>query len=223
MTDACLRAVARAAAQGDPAARAALLLQRVRTGALSAEQLRLAAWLGDDRASAVVGPDLVRYQPVALLPWLLDLTEVGTREAVIRALASVGTSRVTQAGANNPELAVAVSLVWRGIEHPVADTALAKEAARLATRAARGSRRGASPLLLCAWAAHLAASPANRWLRVARKRLTRWAEIATDDPRPAIRQALLPWALGERESDHPINLHHGRRRSRGRMLRPGIS
>ncbi len=199
MTDARVRAVSRAAAQGDPAARAALLLERVRTGELSTEQLRLAAWLGDDHARAVVGHEVVRPQPNELLKWLLDLTEVGTREAVVRALASVGTSQIAKDA--SPDVAKAVALVQRWVEHPESDAALAKEVAHMASRAARRSRRGPSPTLLCAWAAEIAGSPADRWVRIARTRLTRWSAIATDDPRPAIRQALLPWALGSSVND----------------------
>lgn len=209
MTDARLRAVSRAAARGDLTARAALLLERVRAGELSAERLLLAAWLGDDRARAVVGHALTRLQPDELLPWLLDLTEVGTRDAVVRALASVGTAQIAQAPESSPEIEIAVSLVRRWIEHPVADAALSKGASRLASRIARRRRCPPSPVLLCAWAAEIAGSRADTWGRVARKRLTRWAAIAIADPRPAIRQALLPWALGEPEA-LPSSPHRGR-------------
>jgi hypothetical protein len=200
MTDARLRAVSRAAARGDPTAHIALLLERVRAGELSTERLQLAAWLGDDHARAVVGPDLVRPQPDELLPWLLCLTEIGSREAVVRALAAVGTSQIAK-HPTSPAVAKAVSLIRRWIEQPVGDTTLAAAAARLSSRAARRSRRGASPTLLCAWAAQLAGSPADRWFRLARRRLTRWSEIASEDPRPRIRLALLPWALGSRPRD----------------------
>lgn len=194
MTDARLRATSRAAAQGDPAARAALLLERVRAGELGRERLQLAAWLGDDLAREVVGPDLVRPQPDELLPWLLCLLEIGSREAVVRAFATVGTSQIAKYPIS-PTLAKAVSLVRLWIEQPVGDATLAAAAARLASRAGRRSRGGASPALLCAWAAQLAGSPADRWVRLARRRLIRWSEIASEDPRPMIRRALLPWAL----------------------------
>lgn len=199
MTDGRLRAASRAVAQGEPFARARLLLESVRAGQLTEGQLRVAAWLGDADAVAV-GGGLVKGQPDQLLPWLLELAGFGTREPVVRALASVGLARADNAR-RGPEMEVAVGVIRRWLEQPFVDHSLCDAAARLAARAARRSPRGASALLLCAWAIHLASSPAGRWNRLARQRLTRWASLSNDaDPRPVIRQALLPWALGERFS-----------------------
>lgn len=195
MTDARLRALSRDAVQGDPTAFARLLVERVRAGELSAERLRLAAWLGDARALAAVGPGVVRPQSDELLAWLHELTVFGPKEAVIRAFACVGLSAYGEAG-EDPEVATAVSVFRRWMERPVADVVMAQEVGRMAARVTRrpGSRL---PLRLCTWAAQLAGSQTEPWVHEARLRLTEWSEFATDDPRPAIRAALLPWALGE--------------------------
>lgn len=57
MSDSKLRTLVRSAAlrPGDAEARAALLRERLRSGELSEERLRLAAWLGDSAALLVLG------------------------------------------------------------------------------------------------------------------------------------------------------------------------
>lgn len=196
MTDTRRRQLARSAAQGDLDARVRLLLERVRAGELPLERVRLAAWLGDARALAVVGAGSVRPEPEDISAWLLELAGHGSREAVVRALVLSGLALRARAEGGPPEELAATEVFRRWAEHPVGDAALAKEGKRMASRSARRAG-GRLPLLLCAWAVELAGSEADSWVDLARKMLTEWARLTgDDDPRPGMREALLPWALG---------------------------
>lgn len=195
MADSRRRALTRLAAQGDVSAEARLLLERVRAGELPLERVRLAAWLGDAHALAVVGVSAVRPEPDELLPWLLDLAGHGSREAVVRALVLGGLALRTRAEGDPPEVLAAMEVFRCWAEHPVGDHELAKEAKRMAARAARRAG-GRLPLLLCAWAVELADTAEDAWVNTAQRRMTEWARLAgNDDPRPVVREALMPWAL----------------------------
>lgn len=85
MSDARRRLLERAAAGGDPGAAARGLAEEVRRGALAPAHLRLAAYLGDERAVAALGSDTPDAAgAAALLVQLLDerrLTAAGLRVA----------------------------------------------------------------------------------------------------------------------------------------------
>lgn len=82
--DAHLRSLERAAALGDPDARAQYLCERRRTGKLTTDRLRLAAYAGDPAARAALGPHAPR-EALDLGTWGQGIAACG-REAAVRAL-----------------------------------------------------------------------------------------------------------------------------------------
>ncbi|MCW8139327.1 MAG: hypothetical protein KIT58_10540 [Planctomycetota bacterium] len=87
MTDQRLRALERDALHGDVEAQARLLLERVRVGDLTEERLRLAAYLGDERARLALG-ESAPEPPDDIVAWVRGLdalgSEVATRVALVK-------------------------------------------------------------------------------------------------------------------------------------------
>lgn len=203
MTDARLRSLARDAAQGDPHAHTRLLLERVRVGDLSEERLRLAAYLGDEAASAVVGPDVPSFGGLDAANAVLGLKSYGPAVFVRAAIAA--------ASLLEPIPTEVVDSLQAWLACPCDDHG----------RGVRGSARRAE---LGEWdprhigavvlVTRLASAPATRgggckvvvndsgravgWLCRGRPRRGRYVTTARDEEevRAAVVAALLPWALG---------------------------
>ena len=87
MSDARIRELERLAAQGDPGAAASLLAERLRSGDLPLDDLRLAAYLGHPPAVAALGEE-APSQPDHVEGWVQGLAPWGERAVVQAALAA---------------------------------------------------------------------------------------------------------------------------------------
>lgn len=222
MTDQRLRGLERDASHGDLHARARLLLERVRVGDLPEERLRLAAYLGDEVATLVLGP----AAPTSTLPteidtWARSLAPFG-QETSVRAALGVANEfmaawRARWPDDDRPRLAIRAAESWLRCpcsEHGLAAAAPAAEARNAATAVAGRWRydgdaaddddegrwesldpEGAVAARFAAAAAWCAANPDYELLGVA-------ARTYPDQDLPRIRAAmiaaLLSWALAPR-------------------------
>ena len=147
MSDRRTRELERAAASGDPEARAAWLGARLRAGDLEEERLALAAWLGDPGARLALGcePEAERASPAALVRGLARWGREPGRGDDSAALArpdwrdqlfpraALALARVACAGRGLPgpaQAALTAAEAW--IEHPRLGTAATAGAAAAA-------------------------------------------------------------------------------------------
>lgn len=214
--DATLRELTRASATGDVDARARLLRQRVRLGRLGAERLALAARLGDGAArlaggrssSRSAGEQALGAWVAGLRPptgdgWPADARDVYARVALgaARAVLPVWTRRRPA----DPRAARAVEALARWIEHPCPRHAEAAGEAGLAVEAVAPTalerlvslgrlREAQLALQRAAWTP-LAPEPGATAAASAAACAAR--ATSAEAVRTAVREALLPWALGE--------------------------
>lgn len=203
MSDDLLRHVERSATLGDPVAQARLLVERVRHGRLDPARLRLAAWLGDPTARLATADDSDEARPPHLRPkgrkddWTRTLAGWG-QEALVRAahvVASESMRHWRRHYRDDPTLPGVLDAVAAWLGCPCAPCA---EQVRRAAEAdaipeGRDNRSGRAKwhVLNVAEAAHATRSEA--WTRCALEVI---GESPATQVREAIREALVPWALG---------------------------
>ena len=202
MTDVRLREVERETAQGLPGARARLLREHVRTGAMDVGRLELAAWLGDEDARLALGEahyegfaaDLrgatrqevgsARTDGADLVAWVLGLERWGRQACVRAAIAAVRVGLDAE-----PHLS-------EGTLHAAREGLEAAEAwARCPCDA--HARAGRGPWADALWGATSTRSPEPRGAVIAAVRAAGWAARAASPARvrEALRAELLAWAL----------------------------
>lgn len=193
------RELERSAAQGDLAARAGLLRERVRVGELREERLSLAAYLEDEASLAALGgPPLVGAAD--LEDWVGGLAPWGT-EAVLRAAVAAARSALPawesrpeaelQRPREAPRRAIDAAAEW--LRCPCADHAADAERAALVI-AWPGQP---APVVAATWAA-LSVSHGRRGQEgETAQRAVRAARQAVGAPalRAQIRADLVAWAL----------------------------
>lgn len=146
MVDARLRRLERAASQGDVQARVQVLCERLRTGDLDEERVRLAAYLGDPAARLLLGeraPELpvIRAREGFELNqrrWITGLRAFG-KEWLVRAAVALARSRFDAWATwdetdERPHRAVAAAVAW--LECPCAAHASQADAAHHAASSA---------------------------------------------------------------------------------------
>ncbi len=189
MPDLRLRRLERQAAGGDAHAGAEVLRARLRQGALELGRLRLAAHLGDTRASAALGdPDQVPFESLELL---LRRAAIFGQEPWVRASLAAAFVAVdvweapTPSAKRGAEGLLGAASTW--VDSPSAKQA--KQVATLATRLA-----GNAPFLKAIGRAVSEEGDASaRW---ARRGIRDAATLAGEAPvREAITEALIAWAL----------------------------
>lgn len=229
MSDQRLRELERRVAEGDGAAEAPLLAERVRAGTLAPDRLRLAAYLGHPPAREALGDEapVLREDPDS---WIRGLADWGPQAWVRAAIAA---ARLT--GRPNQEVLDAAEAwlrqptarmeeearLWAEQEnlefvHEENPEAPQLEAIRFresracvqAALSATDDLRGVTHAVLAGVAARerlsleVLAPNSPMWIRAAEVgRLGELPELTTKEAvqrvRAAVREALLPWALGE--------------------------
>ncbi|MCO5170936.1 MAG: hypothetical protein M9894_31795 [Planctomycetes bacterium] len=209
MPDDRLRDRARDAERGDPDARARLLVERVRSGALAPERLRLAAHLGDEAAGLALGE--ADDGPGDLVAWAGRLAGAG-REALVRAFVAV--ARLFPPPHASVEAALVAAEAWCEGPDPVR-AAAAHEAAVLDSYAQSGAAYlggVAEPSTLAWWCPHHVALIASGREALAPglpdpQRAVGWfveavvaaaRALGAAQVRRAIADRLVPWALDDR-------------------------
>jgi hypothetical protein len=210
MPDARFRSLQRQAAQGDLQAQGRLLLERVRAGDLDPDGLRLAAYLGDPGAREALGADAPAAPP-DLGDWAVGIAPSGagardpwTREALARVAAAAARAALPAWEEQHPNDRLprrTVEAIEEWILCPCEDHAEAALHCSRSTREEEGTGwlerilEALPPreaLLAVQRAARIPLSPA------AMPSVVMCAARATSEEtiRAAIREALLPWALG---------------------------
>jgi len=226
VSDAGLRRLERAARGGGAAARARWLRARLRAGAVSADGLRLAAYLGDPAAGLAAGTE--PGDDACLERWGWGLEAFGV-DVCVRAAAAAARAALpaweawepaTFAPGDRVRGALAAALAWSRRRDPAAEAA-ATEALAAATAAVEGAshllavvdgeQRGvvgprAWGAVAAGWAAvacvravhhHTAPDPDDPARDVGWALAECVRELADADAvRAAVRTELAPWALG---------------------------
>ncbi|RMG09942.1 MAG: hypothetical protein D6731_18720 [Planctomycetota bacterium] len=202
MSDDGLRRAERAAAGGDPAARAEALRAKVRAGALSPQRLALAAYAGDPVA-ALAAPEVRR--PPEFLSWLLGLDRWGSEAGVRAALAATRRACAVLAD-DEPAPTEALACVAAWLARPCAGHAAeaqraADRTARAWTVAAQAQRHGPTSRaqVLDVWEAALncarAAAVEERISAAVESCLAAARAVGEAAVRAAVQDALSAWAL----------------------------
>lgn len=216
MSDERRRRLEREAAAGDLAAASALLAERLRAGDLPEDRLRLAAHLGDPAAAQALGREPLAPPTITVSRWVRGLSErregawaPWAREAFARAAAAAARNTL---GCFRDDARAAAA---RGVEALEAWIACpcdehARAAAAAGSRvvlappgpaglfAARGLRF-AGPAVYRATTVPLSAVPANATAGEVAMDAAR--ATSPEAVRAAVRDALVPWALGMEPPD----------------------
>lgn len=210
MSDQRRRRLERAAAAGDLEASAALLIERVRAGDLAPDRLELAAHLGDPAAVQALGRDPLRPPTITIARWVRGIHPARerqapwAREAFARAASAAARTTVDCFDERSRVAAVAALDAldaWIACPCDEHASATTRAGARVpfqppgAMRLFAGrSLRFAAPAVYRATTVPSSSVPANATA----------SEVAMDAARAtspevvcaAIRDALVPWALG---------------------------
>lgn len=200
MSDDVLREVERAAALGDRPAQARLLVERVRRGRLDHERLRLAAWLGDATARLALGDDsdeAPRRPKGRRDGWTLTLAGWG-KEALVRAayvVASESMRHWRRHYRDDPVLPGVLEAVEAWLRCPCDPCAAAVGRAvdDDAIPESKDNRSGRARWHVVNVAEAARARGDDAWTRFALEVL---GESPATQVREAVREALVPWALG---------------------------
>lgn len=197
--DAALRRLERAADPADPSVRARLLAERARAGHLAPARLRLAAWLGDEAARLALGEEAAgpSRRRTKRDPWTRELAGWGPEALVRAALVVIGEElrhwrRHHKDDLRVPRLLAALE-AWTLAPGP-ATAARVGEAVEGELPRPRDDR-AARALARVVDVAHIILGHApDQALGHALRAL---GESPPLPQRAAIREALVPWALGE--------------------------
>jgi hypothetical protein len=203
MSDDLLRDMERSAALGDPVAQARLLVERARRGRLEPERLRLAAWLGDATARLATGDDSDEGWPAFLRPkgrkddWTRTLASWG-QEVVVRAayvVAHDGMRHWRRHHRDDPALPGVLDAVAAWLRCPCAPCAeqVGRAVDDDAIPESKDNRSGRAKWHVFNVAHAVRGTRAEAWTRCALEVI---GESPATQVREAIRDALVPWALG---------------------------